>query len=112
VDGEMHLNEYGKIVDEFWGNVALHFPNVAIDVSVVMPNHVHAVIVIKDAGEETSPLQKNRQSRHSVSHQSYQRIKKATTLIGKAFWREMETNWKSTTAIFLNPLQQQAECWE
>ena len=60
VDGEMHLNEYGKVVDEFWDNVALHFPNVEIDVSVVMPNHVHAVIVIKDTGEGTSPLQKNR----------------------------------------------------
>ncbi len=47
-DGKMIPSEWGRIVDECWRAVPSHFPNVALDEFVVMPNHVHGIIVIQN----------------------------------------------------------------
>jgi REP element-mobilizing transposase RayT len=49
VDGDMRLNPYGRVVDTYWSRVPRHFPHVTLDAWVVMPNHVHGIIVINDA---------------------------------------------------------------
>jgi REP element-mobilizing transposase RayT len=46
VDGKMHLNEYGKIVQKWWEEIPIHFPNVELGAFVIMPNHVHGIIFI------------------------------------------------------------------
>jgi REP element-mobilizing transposase RayT len=59
-DGEMVLSDLGKIARDFWAQVPVHFPTISIDTFVVMPNHVHAVIIINDLpcrGAVTAPLQ-------------------------------------------------------
>ncbi len=48
VDGEMRLNKYGKIVQKWWNEIPLHFPNVELGTLVIMPNHVHGIIFIID----------------------------------------------------------------
>lgn len=48
VDGTMRLNDLGKIVDECWRAIPDHFPNVETDEFVVMPDHVHGIIIIVD----------------------------------------------------------------
>ncbi len=45
---EMILNDFGKIADECWRAIPEHFPAVELGAYVVMPNHVHGVIVIRD----------------------------------------------------------------
>jgi putative transposase len=46
--GTMHPNPAGVMVQEAWTSlVALH-PGVAIDIVMVMPDHVHAVVVLED----------------------------------------------------------------
>jgi REP element-mobilizing transposase RayT len=47
--GKMILNEYGKCAEQCFRNIPHHFPNVNIDEFVVMPNHVHGIICIRDA---------------------------------------------------------------
>lgn len=51
-NGGMILSEIGKNADECWLEIPEHFPFVKLDVHVVMPNHVHGIIVIdkQDAG--------------------------------------------------------------
>jgi len=44
--GEMILSDIGKLCEEFLNKIPEHFPFVLIDESVVMPNHVHAIVVI------------------------------------------------------------------
>ena len=44
----MCLNEYGKVVEEEWAQTAIVRPYVVLDAFVVMPNHVHGVIIIAD----------------------------------------------------------------
>ena len=48
-DGFMHLNEAGRMVEEIWRSLAERFPNVTTDEFIVMPNHVHGIIIITDA---------------------------------------------------------------
>jgi len=49
VDGEMVLNEYGRIVESTWNDLINHNPNIGLDEFVVMPNHVHGIVVIFDS---------------------------------------------------------------
>lgn len=48
VDGEMRLNPFGHIVLEEWQRTALVRPHVTLDAFVIMPNHIHGIIVIND----------------------------------------------------------------
>jgi len=46
VDGEIHLNEYGEIVQKWWNEIPIHFLNVELGAFIIMPNHVHGIIFI------------------------------------------------------------------
>ncbi len=45
-DGRMSLSELGEIADRCWQGIPDHFPNAALDAHIIMPNHVHGIIVI------------------------------------------------------------------
>src|SRR5690349_15373556 len=53
VDGEMVLNEAGRIADECWRAIPEHFPHAELGVYVVMPNHLHGIIVLHEHGRGT-----------------------------------------------------------
>ena len=44
----MKLNDIGRTVTDCWRAIPDHFRNTALDEFVVMPNHIHGIIVIKD----------------------------------------------------------------
>jgi hypothetical protein len=46
LDGKMHLNEIGAIVQQNIEQVMIHYPYVQIPLYVVMPNHFHAIVII------------------------------------------------------------------
>lgn len=46
VDEEMRYTEVGQIAYDCWLTTAQHFPHVTVDCFVVMPNHLHAIIII------------------------------------------------------------------
>ena len=48
VDNAVRLNEYGGIVLACWDEIPAHFAHVELDAFVVMPNHVHGIIVLTD----------------------------------------------------------------
>jgi len=48
VDGEMRLNETGRIVQQVWAGLADRFVAAHLDTFVVMPNHVHAVVMLTE----------------------------------------------------------------
>ena len=60
VNGVMRLNAFGEIVWACWRDLPNHYPHVQLDVFVVMPNHIHGIIVLVDdgggrGGSETHP---------------------------------------------------------
>jgi len=50
-NNEMTLSNYGRIVNECWQSISDHFPNIELGAYVVMPNHVHGIIVIHDRAD-------------------------------------------------------------
>ena len=54
VDGKMRLNALGKIVAEEWNKTSSIRANVELDAFVVMPNHIHGIIILNDDGGITS----------------------------------------------------------
>ena len=48
VDGKMMLNDFGNIVAETWQWLEKQYPYVGLETWVVMPNHFHGILVIRD----------------------------------------------------------------
>lgn len=46
INGEMVLNETGKIIQNWWDDIPIHFPAVETGAFVIMPNHIHGIIII------------------------------------------------------------------
>jgi REP element-mobilizing transposase RayT len=42
----MELNELGRIVSAHWQHLPTHHPNLILDEFVVMPNHIHGILVL------------------------------------------------------------------
>lgn len=48
VADEMRLNQSGTVVVSCWGEIPKHFPHVTLDEFVVMPNHLHGILLLED----------------------------------------------------------------
>ena len=46
VDSDIRLSPLGEIIASCWDEIPNHFPAVALDASIVMPNHLHGILVI------------------------------------------------------------------
>ena len=46
VDGEVVLTEAGEMVRRIWDELAEAYPGVQLDASVIMPNHMHGVVLL------------------------------------------------------------------
>ena len=51
VDGKVILNQLGKTAKEFFEKIPDHFKYTEIDEMIVMPNHLHGIIIINDVVE-------------------------------------------------------------
>jgi REP element-mobilizing transposase RayT len=47
-NGEMHLNDLGRILEQEWLRTPRIRPAVSLDVYVIMPNHIHGILLIQD----------------------------------------------------------------
>jgi len=50
-EGKVRLNIAGTAAANCWLRIPVHFPNVSLDEFIVMPNHVHGILAIHDAGD-------------------------------------------------------------
>jgi REP element-mobilizing transposase RayT len=46
VQGEMQLSSMGKVAEDHWHLIPEHFAQVELGAYVIMPNHVHGIIII------------------------------------------------------------------
>ncbi|HEY9830242.1 MAG TPA: transposase [Stenomitos sp.] len=61
-DGVMHLNLVGATVKAVWDSLPQYFPLIELDAFVIMPNHIHGIIVITDSAGNYNP------NRNSTPH--------------------------------------------
>ena len=59
-DGGMVLSDIGKYVDEQFRNITSHYPYANLPLWTIMPNHVHAIVIIsacRDVARNVSPTE-------------------------------------------------------
>ena len=55
-NGEMVLNDAAKIIEKYWQEIPEHYPNVILDAFVIMPNHIHGILIIDNDHNVGVPL--------------------------------------------------------
>ncbi len=55
VDGVVQLNDAGRIIQIAWEELPKYYVGVETDAFVVMPNHIHGIIVLVGAGPRACP---------------------------------------------------------
>jgi putative transposase len=65
VDESVHLSSAGEIIKRYWEEIPKYFDNLEMGEFVIMPNHLHGIIVITEpvGAIHESPLQTIRQKR-------------------------------------------------
>ncbi len=53
VNEAMQLNEIGKFAEQYWLEIAVHFSFIELGNFVVMPNHMHGILIIDKPVVET-----------------------------------------------------------
>lgn len=65
INNQIKLYAIGKQVQHWWYQISQRYANVELDEYIIMPNHMHGIIIIKNygncRGEVTSPLQFSQQ---------------------------------------------------
>jgi putative transposase len=88
INKEMILGYYGEIVQKWWGDIRVHFPNVEILAFVIMPNHIHGIIFITEErmGEVLSPrmcLNQNMINKETINIETSNRDGETQSLRGR-----------------------------
>ena len=47
-NNNMFVNDVGRMVNECWFNIPMHYPNVTLHEFIIMPNHLHGIIEINN----------------------------------------------------------------
>jgi putative transposase len=121
VDRKFEPSRAGRIVKESWFELPYHYAGLELDAFVVMPNHVHAVIILQDpflpavlrspihtvgAGLKPAPSPHRRRTLSEVVRAfktfSARHINKAQRTPGRAFWQRgyFEQIVKGEKALF------------
>jgi|688.fasta_scaffold202224_1 putative transposase len=82
-NGEMETNVIGQIVSNLWQKIPHHFLNVELDEFILMPDHLHGIIITSESTEKSS-LANIVQNFKSVSSRKINRINKN---YGMSIWQ-------------------------
>ncbi len=67
---EMKLSEIGEKAYEFWYEIPQHFPFVKLDAFIVMPDHIHGIVIIDKPSthqKHYADLSKNPTTDHKIN---------------------------------------------
>jgi REP element-mobilizing transposase RayT len=77
IDDEMVLSEVGKTAELCWQEIPKHAKNIELGVYVVMPNHVHGILILHgdaDPGTHVAPMGRDKACLVSAETSSGHRI--------------------------------------
>lgn len=105
-NGEIILNEYGKIIEVEWQNLADRYPVMEIDEYIIMPDHFHAIVVLEN--DLAIPLRRiisyfKQASSEKLYKYGIEDFKWKKSYFEKKINSEEELN-KTREYIFYNPL--------
>ncbi len=50
INGRIVFSDIGKITKKCWQEIPTHFPNTKLDQFIIMPNHIHGIVIIHNVG--------------------------------------------------------------
>lgn len=56
-NGKIELSEAGEIVRKSWEAIPDHYPNIDLDYFIIIPNHIHGIIIINYEKIDIKPQQ-------------------------------------------------------
>src|ERR1035437_1544408 len=62
-DGVIHLSEIGLLAKKYWYEIPQHFKFIDLDAFVVMPNHIHGILIIDKQDDGRYELKQGQGSR-------------------------------------------------
>ena len=91
-DSSMKLNPYGEIVQLCWKDIPYHYPEVNNETFMVMPNHIHGIIILQDdqrAGLKPAPTKRYALSEIVRAFKTYSSrgINELRNSPGKSVWQ-------------------------
>lgn len=75
---EMQLSEIGNLAKRFWNEIPVHFPFVILDEFVIMPDHIHGIIIINKHVETRHCLVSTNKNHKTPGQKRYQNQGKNT----------------------------------
>lgn len=99
VDWKMNLTEFGRIILDCWNDLPSHYLNIILDAFIIMPNHLHGIVVLTDQASvgARSPRPYKGQSlpKHPTlgmmvayfKYQSTKKINQISQTPGVSFWQ-------------------------
>ena len=79
---KMILNQFGKVVENCWNSIPNYYEDVEIDEFIVMPNHVHGILIIQendDKRTEQCSVPTNTETRYGLLSKVIKSFKNAVT---------------------------------
>lgn len=73
-NAKMQHNEMGKIAHRYWEEIPVHFPFVELGNFVIMPNHVHGILIINKPNNTVGTLHatSDEQTLHATTNEGVQ----------------------------------------
>lgn len=72
-EGKIFLNKYGDIANSCWQDIPEHFPYIKPAPFVIMPNHIHGIIIISERLQNAKPVVETRHAVSVVSGEAFQK---------------------------------------
>jgi len=88
----INTKEIRDIIQETWDNLPEYYPEVILDEFVIMPNHIHAIIIINNhfynfVGAGLRPARKLSEIVRALKSFSSREINKFLNTPGQSFWQ-------------------------
>ncbi len=93
-DAKMRLNDLGKIVNQEILKIESHYENISIDKYIIMPNHIHMIVVVSKS-ERINPFPTI--TRYDVSNVIGKFKAGVSRIVGNAFMHsDKRTIWQKS----------------
>lgn len=99
VDGKMNLSPFGHIANSCWHEIPNHFPFVELGGHIIMPNHVHGVVIINKQGEDDANNMNNTDDNSNTHNQFAPQSRNLASII-RGFKIGVTTNVRKINSTF------------
>lgn len=82
INRDQNLNLLGQIINIEWLKLRIHYPCIILKEFVIMPNHIHGIIILKNGRENPAPT-----LGQIIAYFKYQTTKQYNYAVGAGFSR-------------------------